>query len=131
MSDTNTINKLEQGRADYAYQCALEGKNLGKSESKEYKSYTKKIPMMIKTNGLGSTLAFMKSKTSSKAYNILYNQIGNWLKESKIGYISSSNNEDLIKLIINMNSAEYRAVTVEVLSFMNWLRRFAEGLITD
>ena len=126
-----TINKLEQGRASYAYDCAVSGKNCG--EPKEYKSYVKKIPMMIKTNGLGSALAFIQSKSGSgkghKAYQMLYDQMKEWLKKSEVGYIPSSNNEDLVKLIINMDSAEYRACTVEILSLLNWLKRFADGLI--
>ena len=44
----------------------------------DYKSYVKKIPTMIQTNGPSATLAFMYSK--GKTYTIIYNQIGKWLK---------------------------------------------------
>lgn len=133
MADSTTVNKLEQGRASEAYSFVKKGKDCG--EPKEYKSYTKKIPMMIKTNGLGSALAFIKSKSNSgkghKAYKLIYEQIAEWLKKDSKGYITSNDTRDLVEIVINMDSALYRAVTVEVLAFMAWLKRFSEGQIGD
>jgi CRISPR-associated protein Cmr5 len=63
-SNTNTIKSLEQGRAKFAYECASKGSQ--QPTKKEYKSHVKKIPMLIKTNGLGSTFAFVKSKKMQK-----------------------------------------------------------------
>ena len=113
---------LEQGRAEYAYTCAQEGMS---KRQDEYKSYAKKIPMLIKTNGLGATLAFMQSKGGT--YNSLLNQTKKWLVQNPLFCIEE--NDDLIQKIISMDSTEYRAVTTEVLAFYSWLRRFAEGLI--
>lgn len=125
---SNTIRKkLENGRASFAYECAEKGSNCEKP--KEYKSYVKKIPMMIKTNGLGATFAFIKSKGGT--YKLIYDQTTNWLKQDDKKLLDLSNNDDLVKVIIDCESDKYRAVTVEVLAFFNWLRRFAEGLIED
>ncbi len=42
------MNKLERGRAEFAYNCVEEAiKKLDDKKLKEYRSYTKKIPMMI------------------------------------------------------------------------------------
>jgi CRISPR-associated protein Cmr5 len=128
MSDTIRTG-LEQGRAKVAYGFATEGKQ-GKdgAKSKEYKSYCKKIPMMIKTNGLGATYAFMKSKGGT--YTLLYQQTYEWLQQDdKLGIFNSAQSDDLVEIIISQNSAEYRYLTIEVLALFNWLRRFAEGLI--
>jgi len=46
MSDKITIKGIEQDRAKFAYDCAKEGSKIEKK--KEYKSYVKKIPMLIK-----------------------------------------------------------------------------------
>ena len=125
---TTTIKTLEQGRAKFAYDCAVEG-----SKKKEYSRYVKKIPMLIKTNGLGATFAFMLSKNGT--YKFIGEQILEWLKEDKknifprIKEIKSF--KDLNKEIILLNSQDYRIVTIEVLAFLNWLRRFAEGLIEE
>lgn len=118
---------IEQGRAKFAYQCAEEGRELGK----EYKSYVRKIPSMIKTNGLGATFAFVYAKKegdsdSSKAYNKIYQQTEKWLKEK--GYISPDS-ENLVKEIVSSDSLKYRRLTIETLAFFNWLSRFAEGMI--
>lgn len=142
----SNLKSVEQGRATFAYQCVEQGKELGggpeknasgkmedSKEAKSYKSYTRKIPMMIKTNGLGNTFAFILAKRSGRnAYTLIYEQIEEWLKnDHKIYLLDEKENEDLVKIFIQLDSAKYRAVTVEVLALFNWLRRFAEGLIND
>lgn len=116
---------LEQGRAAYAYKCAQKGVNKNLCKPDEYKSYAKKIPMLIKTNGLGATFAFMESKGGT--YKVMINQTKMWLVENPLYKIGE--NDDFMQKIITMDSAEYRAVTIEVLALYSWIRRFAEGLI--
>ena len=123
-----SINGIEQGRADFAYQCALDGTRC--SKPKEYKSYVKKAPMMIKNNGLGATLAFILSKSSDgNTWSLVYQQIDEWLKRNENNYLLNNKTGDLASIIIQLESGQYRAVTNEVLALFNWLRRFAEGLI--
>jgi len=124
---------IDQKRAEFAYECAQRAKELNKA--KEYKAYVKKLPMMIKTNGLGATLAFVKSKISNDntkagyAYKQLYEDITSWLKFDEKNLIALSEEADLVQEIVKSESPVYRALTVEILAFLNWLRRFAEGLI--
>lgn len=121
-----TIDKLENGRAAFAYKCAEEGAGLPKS--KEYKSYVKKIPMLIKTNGFGATVAFIFSKKENNdTYNLIYHQIEEWFKDEKNPFSFGFN--DLSESICEINSQEYRAITNETLALFTWIRRFAEGLI--
>lgn len=127
-SDKVERKGIEQGRAKYAYKCAEEASKLGENSPKEYKSHVKKLPMMIKTNGLGATLAFIKTK-SDKAYETLYRHLFAWVKEDPNRVITWKENEDFTKQVISLNSDEYRLVTIEIMSFLNWLRRFADGLI--
>jgi CRISPR-associated protein Cmr5 len=145
MSDTITaIKGIEQGRATYAYECAKNAKSKWRKETsddkkdskeaREYKSYAKKIPMMIKTNGLGGALAFVKSKCKQdkpNAYNLIYDQLSEWFSKSEKAYFIANfkSNDDLVEKVIALNSGEYRAVTVETLALFGWVRRFAEGLI--
>lgn len=136
--DKTRIKSIEEGRADFAYKCVKQVINLNSFEfkgreiypnylkklskddnkshmktMKEYRAYTKKIPMLIKVNGLGATLAFMKSK--GKTYNIVYDQITEWLKADGKKLIEIEN--DLVESIISLNSSNYRTVTNEVLAF--------------
>lgn len=111
---------------------AVEKKIISISEKygKEYKSYVKKIPMLIKTNGLGATFAFVFSKADEKSpYTLIYHQTKTWLNHEPKGLIRLSNDAELAQEFVQRDSAEYRAITVEVLAFFTWLKRFAEGLI--
>lgn len=101
--------------------------------------------MLIKTNGLGATIAFIFSKRhedqqkkkKAKAYDLLYLQITDWLKQEPKHLISAKLAEqngrrpELAEVLVTLDSATYRAVTVEVLALFTWLRRFAEGLIKE
>lgn len=126
----NNRQQLEQGRADIAYARVKEyvDSNPGDSTLSEYKSYSKKFPMMVKTNGLGAALAFILSK-NSKAYKRIHDDITAWLKED-LKKIVDLQQKPLLEQVVNMDdAARYRALTNEVLAFMNWHRRFTEGLI--
>jgi len=125
---------IERSRAKYAYECAENANRIDKK--KEYESYVKKIPMLIKSNGLAPTLAFIKAKSTEEtskagyAYHLIYSQLNEWLKNEPKEILNEKlRDSDLIKAILELNSDEYRAVTNEVLSFLTWLKRFAEGLI--
>ncbi|ROL57223.1 type III-B CRISPR module-associated protein Cmr5 [Bacteroidetes/Chlorobi group bacterium Naka2016] len=127
------ITKLENGRAEFAYKCAEEAiKRLNEKRKKEYRSYTRKIPMMVLSNGLGQTLVFIKAKSNDgNVYELIYDQITRYFKES---YAPSrvkmpSNENELIKWVISCDSTTYRYITQDLLAFLNWLRRFAEGMI--
>ncbi|AFM05732.1 CRISPR-associated protein, Cmr5 family [Bernardetia litoralis DSM 6794] len=147
--------KLEQGRAEFAYQCAEKGNEVSLKKTdvfenevyykdSKYKSYVKSIPMMIKANGLGATFAFIlskgaKDKKSDKAgteknpknaYDLIYLQTYNYLSSfDKLDLFDNTKKEDLVNVIISKDSSQYRYLTVETLAFFNWLRRFAEGLV--
>ncbi|MEM7375382.1 MAG: type III-B CRISPR module-associated protein Cmr5 [Bacteroidota bacterium] len=131
-----TIRHLEGGRAACAYEYALAANQLDSSIAKAYKSYVKKIPMLIKTNGLGATFAFVLSKSNENpkkkdyAYTLIHQQTWDWLQQGHKRYLlDNKKGADLPSVLIQLHSANYRAVTVEVLSLFSWLRRFAEGLI--
>lgn len=98
MNPSQTLaSKLEQGRAEFAYNCVKRANVELGNKAKEYKSYSKKIPSMILTNGLGQTLAFVKAK-SEKAYELLYEQMTEYLKSnSSVRIQMPSSEEDLVK----------------------------------
>lgn len=133
--------KLEQGRAEDAYKCAVYVRDYKKSFSEDYKQLVKKVPMLIKTNGLGATFAFLQSKGKNEdnEHTQVLKDIAQWLKlDAKSLMIYKS--EDLTKTEVElaktmvhrtteMYSSEYRTITLEVLAYLNWLKRFTEGLI--
>lgn len=153
MPNISTLKGIEQKRADYAYKCVLEAKQVLTTAhqidtyfylAKKYKSYATKVPMYIKINGLGATFAFILSKTvkdkkgdnnqppilagsvqshPKNAYDLIYKQTSDWLR------VKFPFEGDLTEFIITQNSNEYRTVTNEVITLFGWLKRFSEGLI--
>jgi CRISPR-associated protein Cmr5 len=131
MEQAKLIDKLEKGRAEFAYKCVLEAKEKLGADSKKYKSYAKKIPSMILSNGLGQTLAFIKSKRE-KAYEFLYSQLTGYMKsENTVRIPMPKEEEDLTRWVISCNSSKYRYISQEILAFLGWLKRFAEGMIEE
>jgi CRISPR-associated protein Cmr5 len=131
-----TINKLEKGRAEFAYECvdkAIKNFKNDLKKQKEYKSYIRKIPPMILSNGLGQTLAFVKAKSKNEnAYKLIYQQLTDYLKSEHTGRIRMPQQEnELVKWVISCDSLTYRYITQEILALLNWLKRFAEGLIEE
>ena len=121
------IKNIEKARANFAYECVEKVVNEDSKDSKksnEYKSYVKKIPTMIQTNGLSATFAFMYSK--KKTYEIIYQDVERWLREERK---LKGNDEELIKWLISLESPKYKHITSEVMALFMWLRRFAEGMI--
>jgi CRISPR-associated protein Cmr5 len=128
MSNNRT---LEQGRAKIAFEKATMGFLL---HEKEYAQHAKRLPMMIKTNGLGATLAFMFSK--QKVYGTLLKDIEDWIghndnKKTLSIYNNYTEGKSLVQKVPYMNSIHYKAVTIETQAYLNWLRRFAEGLVKE
>lgn len=93
---------------------------------KKYKSGAKKLPVLIKTNGLGQSLAFIKNRDDG--WKIIYQQLTQWLQEKEPGLKETT---ELVEGVIKMESYDYRQITVECISFLNWLRRFVDGLMED
>ena len=114
--------KLENGRAANAFEKVKAQENNGSAQ--DYKRFVKKMPMMIQTNGLGHTLAFYYSKNG--AHRQVYNDLKEWCAHSMD---SISNDGELIEQIVNLDSEYYKWVTLEILAYLNWMRRFVEGMI--
>ncbi|MDE0426605.1 MAG: type III-B CRISPR module-associated protein Cmr5 [Candidatus Poribacteria bacterium] len=131
--EVTTLKGIEQGRASYAFKVVQE---VSDSLKKEYKSAAKKLPVQIKMNGLGQSLAFLKSKGEKdeekpkNAYDQLYEDIGIWLQTEDVKRLVEKD-EELVKEVIQLESHAYRKATVETLALLNWMRRFVDGLIEN
>lgn len=126
------ITKLEKGRAEFAYKCVKEAiERLDERKKKDYRSYVRKIPQMILSNGLGQTIAFIYAKKENgDAYDLIYKQFTDYLKSEATMRIRMSDNEnELVKWVISLNSYDYLYATEEILAFLGWLKKFAEGMI--
>ena len=126
-----TLKGIEQGRATYAFN-AVQG--VSENLKKKYKTAAKKAPVLVKTNGLGQTLAFIKSKGGKRGeengYDELYKQIAKWLQTEDAKALVPPQGE-LVREVIKLPSPAYRQVTIETLTLLNWIRRFVDGLMKE
>ena len=127
MNEIN-IRTIEQGRAKFAYDSVNEVvQNANADKKKKYKSGAKKLPVLIKTNGLDQALAFINNRDDGNVE--LYNTIRDWLSQKQL--IELDINTDLVAIVIDKPSNEYRRITTETLALLNWVRRFVDGLMKD
>ena len=159
MQNSN-LKTLEAQRAYYAYKFAQEADSIFHEKKAiatygsqapnnyyhdpNYKSYVKKIPTWIKTNGLGAAFAFIMSSRTTQtkgkaigsetncknAYDLIYEQIAFYIKKER-SYLLNKEHEqaDLMLAITQLNSADYRAITIEILALSTWLIRLTDGII--
>ncbi len=153
------VKRSDRERAKYAFECVKKVKE--SSYKKGYTSYIKNFPTMILQNGLGNTVAFYFSKGCEvkkengqeikkikDAHGIILLQFFKWyfsLNENKdieelaaetIPTDSDQKNaydfiKDKIDEMLNSNTFAYRKMEKEALALSNWLRRFAEGMLSD
>jgi len=106
----------------YAYQCAYEHKNEDK-----YSEQVKSVPMLIKTNGLGATVMFLRHGDNTS--NKIHNDIEGWFKQAYPELIKQE--DELWDKIPKLDSQQTKALTKEAMLFLSGLRRYAEGMDTS
>ncbi len=129
MVELNKKAMLEGGRASYAFESVKQQlSKLKEAEQKEFRSHIKKMPAMIQVNGLGQTLAFYYA--SKKQMGLVYSILDIWVKE-RLTYIKPERlpDQELVEWVISLPSPQYKVVTMEIMALLNWLRRFADGMI--
>ena len=130
------LQRLEQKRAAEAWSCVqyVNEEIDNPKFKKEYRSTVMKLPSLILTNGLGQTLAFLKSKDKNDDSNPeekVYLDLQGWLTKPNVVNWGRVTHEELIERIMAIDSNKYRFVTIESLSFLNWLKKFAAVLPKD
>ena len=134
MNTKSNLRTLEQDRARRAWECIQEVANKSPEIKKKYGSLARKVPMLVLTNGLGQTLAFLKSKGKGQkedAHTILLCHLSKWVLH-RLG-VSENSKGDLLEWVLRQdsNSTTYRHATLEALAFLNWLKRFAEAELPE
>lgn len=131
--EVTRLEDLERGRAKFAFNCVKEAIDKWKTNPatlKEYRSYLRKIPSMILVNGLGQTLAFIKSKAKEgNAYSVIQEHLKRYFKDNVPARVRMTQQTDILEWAISLKSEDYRFATEELLSLLNWMKRFAEGMI--
>jgi CRISPR-associated protein Cmr5 len=129
MSTKSLQKTLEQERAQRAWECVQEVTSKPQEFKKKYGSLARKVPMLVLTNGLGQTLAFLKAKGKNDPadeHTVLFRHLSSWVL-SQVDPSAAASNGDLLRWVLQNDSAAYRRATMEALAFLTWLERFAEA----
>jgi CRISPR-associated protein Cmr5 len=129
MSTKSLQKTLEQKRAEQAWECVQKVTKKSQEFKKKYGSLARKVPMLVLTNGLGQTLAFLKAKGKSDPadeHTVLFRHLSDWVL-SQVAPNTTASNGDLLQWVLHNDSVAYRRATTEALAFLNWLKRFAEA----
>jgi len=122
----SVIRDLARERAKDAYECAEKALRAG--EINDYAQQVKKIPAMIRTSGFAKTMAFYYAK--SGIHERVAGDIQKWLE--KKGVVKSNSALDqFVKELLAIPQEQYRNAVKETLAFLDWLRRFADGMASD
>lgn len=126
------ISMLEHERAREAWSCVdyVNNEIDDAGFKKEYRSIVMKLPTLIITNGLGQTLAFLKSKgkgKENKAEEKIYQDISGWLLKNK--HFTWTCQGELIERVIALPCDKFRQVTTETLAYLSWMKRFADAVL--
>ncbi len=110
---------LSQERAAYAL-----GRVQAVGKDHDYARLCRDLPVMLLQNGLGQSLAFLRSKNEN-AQGALYADISGWLIRERRIY----DGDDLIEAVMEGGRNEYMAAQEEALELSGWLKRFADATI--
>ncbi len=117
---------IEQRRAAYALgrvKGAVEPSGEGKKPRvnvKEFRSYARALPAMIRMNGLGQAAAFCRAKKGT--YGELYKILSGWL--TRDGQPLAGHG-DLLEGMVASDMYRYRVSQAEALALMEWVRKLA------
>jgi CRISPR-associated protein Cmr5 len=124
------ITNLEHERAKEAWTCVdyVNNEIDDKKYKDEYRSIVMKLPTLIITNGLGQSLAFLRSKgkgDENKPHEKVYSDVASWL-DKRIQWTAPG---ELIEKLIALPSDKFRYATTEALAYLSWMKRFADAVL--
>lgn len=138
MADVKRVSR-EHERAAFVYEKINAIKEKENAETrKKFRSLMRSLPLMIRTNGLGTSVAFLYSKTKGRReqkrdesckqteHTIAYDLLQEWLRSRDM-----IKEESLITIIINQDSNTYRMLLQETMALLVWAKLFAEGMLDE
>lgn len=129
---------LDQRRARHAWK-AVE-RACGLHDAADYARETKRLPVRIRTSGLGQALAFVNAKAGSEkergknARIVLLEDLGDWLLvRRRLAAVPAGGVErkSVMTMIVDGDAGLLRRATEEALLYLQWLTRFCEAEIGD
>jgi len=117
------MQTLSQQRAARALEILDKIKEKGR-DREPFRQFCKSFPTMVLKNGLGQSLAFIKSKDDKK-YENMYATLNSWL--INMGLVK----EDTFREIHTMDSRKYMQIQTETIRFLEWIKRYENAGIFE
>lgn len=124
---TSLLHQVESGRAQHAFQHVTKGYTASE-KPKEFAASCKKLPMLIKLNGLVPALLFAREKSQ---FGHLDAYVMSWLKSDGSPVAVLLRNANEIGDLTSLDSRHYRQVAGETQRYLTWVKRFAAALRAD
>lgn len=124
---------LDQRRARHAWQAVELARGL--HDAADYAREAKRLPVRIRTSGLGQALAFVNAKAGKDekgARVVLLEDLGDWLlAQRKLAAVPSGgvDRKSVMTMILDGDAGLLRRATEEALLYLQWLTRFCEAEI--
>jgi len=121
------LKSRKHQRQKFAYDCFQSVQNGIKSK---YKTQIEKLGMILYTNGLTSTLAYIKAgRENNNEFRFLYKHLTQWiLQENPIIGFSIENDDDLLEKVLEIdNSRVVLALTQEFLTLSDALKEIVKA----
>ena len=129
MSDSQPT--LDQRRAQHAWKAVERAGGLSDKDKKDFAREAKRLPVRIKTAGLGQALAFLNAKSNGgDCRGRLLKELGEWLlRERRLASRPNGANDHdaVIRAIIDGDADLLRRAAEEALLYLQWLTRFSEA----
>lgn len=116
------MHTIEQRRAARAQECVAGIRG----DVKAYKAVASSFPAMIRMNGLGQALAFIRSRKADE-YGHVYGHVSGWLCRSPDGVLANGEDADALDELVKRDATTYRHAETEAMAFMVWIKRYAEA----
>ena len=127
---------LDQRRARHAWEAVKRVRGLhNAADAKDYARETKRLPVRIKTSGLGQAVAFLNAKAGEGGKDpraTLLNDLGDWLLAQRgLAPVPEGGvkRDSVMCMILDHDAGLLRRATDEALSYLQWLTRFSEAEI--
>ena len=120
----NRRQTLEQERAAAAWD---DVNGVPEDAHAKYGTLARKLPAMIQTNGLGTTLAFLAAKgkgVPDDGHTLISGHVSDWV----LGRLHVDTYDDLMGLVRAVDMPTYRRATAEAIEYGIWLKRYVEAL---
>ena len=131
----STQTQTNDERINHAFNAVKGIAEENESFQKDFRSAVRSFPTMVHNNGLSAAIAFLRVKMGDKEenhYNLLHDTLEQWLVQASRLKENGSDEKtkDLLEAVINLSLDEYRIITKEVMLYSQWIKRFAEGMLS-